>query len=70
MKYVFTFDDMLIAFKKGQLSKDDELFLVELKALRKCRNKQAQSIWKKEGIKMKIPLKIKLEKALMQFEVV
>lgn len=48
MKYIFTFDDMMIAFKKGQMSKDDELFLVELKALRICRNKQAQIIWKKE----------------------
>ena len=46
MKYIFTVGDMQDAFIKGKTNVADYNFYVELNALKKIRDKQAQQIWK------------------------
>jgi len=46
MKHIFTRDDMVVAFDKGFSKSNRKIFLGELEALFRVRNKQAQEVYK------------------------
>ena len=46
MKHIFTRDDMVVAFDKGFSKDNRKIFLGELEALFRVRNKQAQEVYK------------------------